>query len=302
MNTYKEETELTLKEFEKMKYDFPVYYEETVGKADGLGVERSVYIMMMHPEILNRHNDACTTIMTVSDDGSILLAHNEDDIWQENNFALVRVHTDDGWFITNDMYNMPFGNGICISSHHIVRCINYCHDHAGKGYSRYFVQRHLAMAKDIDDVRKRCEEMKPASGFHVNFVDEKENRAYSIEVLKDRTSIQPVKGISVHANHFIHDINEKQWYYDSSGNSVFRYETARDEIQKINDPDLHDLQEILNMQTDAWQESILQCHNIPNRTIFRFACDMKNHTYEIHDFMHRETCVLREELWQKTEK
>lgn len=302
MKNCPEETEHALSEFEKMKYDYPVYYEETIGKADGLGVDRNAYIMMMHPEILQRHSDACTTIMNVRSDGSIVLAHNEDDIWQENNFALVRVHTEDGWFITNDMYNMPFGNGICINSHRIVRCINYCHDHAGEGYSRYFVQRHLAMVKDIDDLKRRTMEMKPASGFHVNLIDEKVSQAYSIEVMKDRTSIHNVRHTAVHANHFVHELHKKQWYYDTSGNSVFRYETAKDEIEKTVHPELDDMQEILNMHTDTWQTSILQCHDIPNRTIFRFACDTNSHTYEIHDFMHGKTCMMGEELWQTTEK
>ena len=35
---------------------------------------------------------------------------------------------DNNWFVTNDMYNMPFGNGISWNSYGIVKTINYCHD------------------------------------------------------------------------------------------------------------------------------------------------------------------------------
>ena len=175
-------------QFNNLKNEYSKYYDEIIGKADGLEIDRLTYFAIMCPEITDINFEHCTTIMCKKDNGSFIISHNEDDDYIEGNFCLSKVKIDsDNWFVTNDMYNMPFGNGISWNSYGIVKTINYCHDDnvCINNYPRYFLQRHISEATSIDDLIKRCKEMKVASGFHVNAIDINNNVAVSIEVYSD---------------------------------------------------------------------------------------------------------------------
>ena len=194
-------------QLDNLKNEYPKYYDETIGKADGLGIDRLTYFAIMCPEIADIKFEHCTTIMCKKGNGSFIISHNEDGDYIEGNFCLSKVKIDnDNWFLTNDMYNMPFGNGISWNSYGIVKTINYCHDDNVdiKNHPRYFLQRHISEARSIDDLIKRCKEMKVASGFHVNAIDINNNVAVSIEVYSDSIDVEYIDDYYVHSNHFIH--------------------------------------------------------------------------------------------------
>ena len=141
--------------FDKLKEEYPIYYDETIGKADGLGIDRLTYFAIMCPEITDINFEHCTTIICKKDNGNFIISHNEDDDYIKGNFCISKVIIDDdNWFVTNDMYNMPFGNGISWNSFGIVKTINYCHNENTNvsNYSRYYLQRHLSVAKSIEDL------------------------------------------------------------------------------------------------------------------------------------------------------
>ena len=222
-------------QFNNLKKEYPKYYDEVIGKADGLGLDRLNYFAVLCPEITDINFEHCTTIMCKKDNGNYIISHNEDDDYIEGNFCLSKVMIDDNnWFVTNDMYNMPFGNGISWNSYGIVKTINYCHDKNTNldNYPRYFSQRHIAEAKSIDDLISRCKEMKVASGFHVNAIDINNNIAVSIEVYSNGVDAEYIDNYYIHSNHYIHKEYLNNQKTDNGSNSIFRLNKAKELLNK----------------------------------------------------------------------
>lgn len=214
---------------DKLQREYPRYYEEVKGKADGLCLDVLEYFTCLCPEINNYSVEHCTSMIGKKDNGHFVLSHNEDDIYIDGNFCLSKVWFDDErWFMTNDMLNMPFGNGFSWNSYGIVKTINYCHDENVNvdALSRYFLQRHISEACSLEDVIQRCKEMKVASGFHVIALDIHKQEAISIEVYSDGMSILPIETVYVHTNHYLHNQRDEDPKVDEGSNSVFRLEKA----------------------------------------------------------------------------
>ena len=289
MNNHKEAVDQMHFSSMQLQKEYPEYYEEMIGKADGLKTDRDVYMMLMHPEILAKGHESCSTIMVRNADGTFSLYHNEDDVYRKGNVSFVRVHTHNGWFITNDMYNMPFGNGVIIHQSGLVRCINYCFDQRHDGFSRYFCQRHIAEASSYDELKSRAHQMIPSSGYHVNVIDH--DHAFSMEVRHDDIYTKEVSDVVVHTNHFMYDIPRNSWNEEPLGNSIFRYEKIIREMEAGKD-----YEEILSMHTDDPMTSIFQCHSNANRTLFRFIYDGCHHTCSITEFEQGNTITIKEAL------
>lgn len=269
-----------IKQFNKLKVDFPKYFDEVVGKADGLKIDRITYFSILCPEIMELNFEHCTTIICKKNNGNFIISHNEDDDYIEGNFCLSKVKIDEkNWFVTNDMYNMPFGNGISWNSYGIIKTINYCHDeNINTEYlSRYFSQRHISEASSIEDLIKRCQEMKIASGYHINAIDINNNVAVSIEVYNEDIDIEYIDNYYIHSNHFIHGKYQLNQTVDSDSNSIFRLNMANELINK-SDYDLDSIKKILNYRSkeNEFSNSILQTREDPYETIFNFSFDTEN--------------------------
>ena len=268
-------------QFNKLKNTFPKYYEEIIGKADGLKIDRLVYFSIMCPEIMDLNFEHCTTIVYKKNNGKFMISHNEDDEYIDGNFCLSKVKIDDeNWFITNDMYNMPFGNGVSFNSYGIVKTINYCHDENWViDYTpRYFSQRHIAESSSIDDLIKRCKEINNASGYHVTAIDINTNVAVSIEVYNDTIDVVYINDCFVHSNHFLRGKYSNKLSLDMGSNSFFRYSKAKEMLLNNSIKSLIDLKDILDYRSkdDTFFESILQTKNDPYETIFNFSYDTEN--------------------------
>ena len=115
--------------YQRLKDEYPVYFDELRGKAKGLHVDPFDFFTLHCPELNNVQKEQCSTIICKKDNGHFIISHNEDDCYVENNFCLSKVWIDENnYFITNDMYNMPFGNGPSINTYGIIKTINYLHD------------------------------------------------------------------------------------------------------------------------------------------------------------------------------
>lgn len=263
--------------FDKLKEEYPNYYDETIGKADGLGIDKLVYFAIMCPEISDINFEHCTTIICKKGNGKFIISHNEDDDYVKGNFCLSKVRIDDNnWFVTNDMYNMPFGNGISWNSFGIVKTINYCHNENTNvsDYSRYYLQRHISEAKSIDDLIKRCKDMKVASGFHVNAIDINNNVAVSIEVYTDGIDVEYINNYYIHTNHFIHKNYLENQSTDNGSNSIFRLSKS-EQLFKMTNRDLNSIKNILDYRSkdNKFDSSILQTMDDPYITLFNFSFD-----------------------------
>ena len=276
----------------KLKDKYPDYYEEIKGKADGAEVNFQAYFLMMCPELFEKI-DHCTTIICKDKGGKFILSHNEDDNYTKNNFCLSKVYTKDGWFATNDIFNMPFGNGYSWNSFGIIKTINYCYDPFPKldNFSRYFAQRHISEAKTIDDLINRCEELKPASGFHVNALDINKNIAVSIEVFCDSVDIKFIDDSFIHSNHFLRGNFATKTALEENSNSKFRLAKATELLNKTKIKNIKKIYNILMYRSkeDAFETSIFQTEKDPYLTGTNFSClvNDKNHIY-ITDFVNKE--------------
>lgn len=270
----------------KLKQEYPVYYEETIGKADGLGIDRLDYFSLMCPELFSFGFEHCTTIIAKKDNGHFILSHNEDDRYVDGNFCMSKVYLDDQrWFVTNDMINMPFGNGISYNSDGLVKTINYTHEiNVMPDYlPRYFGQRHISEASSLDDLIKRCKEMKTASGFHVTALDINTLKAVSIEVYPETISIIEIDDLYIHTNHYIHHKHLLNPATDAGSNSIFRLNKAS-ELMKNTLRTVDSIKEVLHYRSpeNRFDNSILQTHDDPYITLFNFTVDTE----------HKDTAIL----------
>ena len=288
-----------INQLNKLKKEYPKYYDEVIGKADGLGIDRLTYFTILCPEIINDKKEQCTTIMCKKDNGNFTISHNEDDFYIEGNFCLSKVKIDEkNWFVTNDMYNMPFGNGISWNSFGIVKTINYCHNEEinSDNYPRYFSQRHLSEAKSIDDLIDRCKEMKVASGFHVNAIDINKNIAVSIEVYTDGIDIEYIDDYYIHTNHFIHKEYFNNQKTDKGSNSIFRLNKCK---ELLNKKTIIEIQKILSYRSkeNKSDNSILQKKEDKEMTLFNFTHDIDNkNTITFKNYIDNEIIELEYDL------
>ena len=288
--------DLIVHQFNELKNNYPKYYEETIGKAEGLGIDRLTLFAINCPEITNINFEHCTTIMCKNDNGKFIISHNEDDDYLEGNFCLSKVKIDDNnWYVTNDMYNMPFGNGISWNSYGIVKTINYCHDEVINldNYPRYYLQRHISEAKSIDDLINRCKEMKVASGFHVNAIDINNNIAVSIEVYSNGVDVEYINDYYIHSNHFIHKKYMDNPKTDKGSNSIFRLNKVKELFEHSN-KDLKNIKNILSYRSkeDRFDNSIFQTKDDPYITLFNFSFDSDKNIIYVDNYTNNEKLEL----------
>lgn len=281
--------------FNKLKEEYPIYYDETIGKADWLGIDRLTFFSIRCPEITDTDFEHCTTIMCKKDNGKFIISHNEDWEYIKGDFCLSKVKIDDNnWFVTNDMYEMPFWNWISWNSYGIVKTINYCHDDNlnTDNLPRYFAQRHLTEAKSIDDLIKRCEEMKVASGFHVNAIDINKNIAVSIEAYSNGIDVEYIDDYYVHSNHFIHKDYLNNPETDEWSNSIFRLNKCK---ELFGERTMEWIQRILSYRSEEnkFENSIFQTTDDPYITSFNFSydTDYKNFLY-LNNYVNDEVLKL----------
>ena len=270
----------------KLENEYPRYYEEVCGKAKGLQMDVLEYFTCLCPEITNVYKEHCTTLVCKKENGHFVISHNEDDVFTDHNFCLSKVWIDDeNWFYTNDMLNMPFGNGFSWNSYGMVKTINYCHDeHYNIEYlPRYFAQRHITEACSIEDLISRCKEMKTASGYHVIGLDTNTNEAVSIEVHSDRVDVEYITDWYAHSNHFIHDNCEAKC--DEGSNSVFRLEKA---IELFEDRTKEGLKNVLDYHAENNDVSIFQDTTTKNITIVNMTFDTEDKKIVLHVYVQQE--------------
>lgn len=260
----------------------PDYHTEACGKADGAEIAQEVYWAMLCPE-LTEEVSHCTTIVLRRDDGSLILSHNEDDCYTEDNHCISKVcKGEKDWFVTNDTANMPFGNGFSWNSHGIVKTINYCHEEWPSigDIPRYFMQRYISEATSLADFVGRCKAFKVASGFHAIALDKKAHEAISVEVYPNgKVSVIDIEKTYVHSNHYIHGDKGKKPELDEGSNSVLRLQKATEWVDTLDthSTSTEDLRKILEHRAkdNSFENSIWQNINDEYLTAFNFVFDTK---------------------------
>lgn len=269
---------------------FPAYLEEVYGRADGAGIDREVYFLLMCAELLGE-GTGCTTVIHRNADNTLVLAHNEDDNYSTLNFSITKCITEQGWFVTSDFHTMPFGNGFSWNSHGIAKVVNFCPPPKVdlQSIPRYFIQRHISEAISLDDFSKRCQACSCASGFHALAVDVNTNSAVSIEITTDEVSAMSIENSFIHTNHYIHPgLLQQEQVKDRESTSAFRLETSRrllqNQMQTKGRITLEDLRAIMRYRGSSFNDSILAVQGDPYLTFATFALDTVHKNKVVIDF------------------
>lgn len=283
----------------KVAHVFPDYHQEVCGRADGAGVERDLYFLLMCPELINE-GVGCTTVVYRKPDGTYLLSHNEDDVDEPGNACLTKCHTSKGWFVTYDYFNMPFGNAFSWNSSGIVKTINYCFPHQENltGIPRYFLQRHISEATSLEDFVQRCQISGRASGYHAIALDVRQNKAISVEVTANDFSIEEIDNYYLHTNHYLHPkICQGRVWVSPGSTSTFRLEKASSLLQgklKNNTQPLSlaELKKILEYRGNDYEDSILAIQGEPNFTCANISLDTAR-----KEEIYLEFYTTKEKMW-----
>ncbi|MGE4282888.1 MAG: C45 family autoproteolytic acyltransferase/hydrolase, partial [Clostridia bacterium] len=279
---------------------FPSYYQEICGRADGADICQDTYFLMMCAEILGE-GTGCTSVVYKRPNGSILLAHNEDDNFTIENSCITKCSTESGWFVTSDFHTMPFGNGFSWNSHGIIKIINYCRPVKinPEGIPRYLAQRHISEARSIPDFIERCSLPDRASGYHAIVLDTNTHTAVSVEVTADSISIQDIHDVYSHTNHYIHQqIYSEKSLEEAGSTSSFRLNKAHRLLNeaisdKVNNLGINDVIKILQYRGHSFQDSILAVPGDPYVTFATFAIDTaEKQTIQINFYITKENIQI----------
>ncbi|MEX0888105.1 MAG: C45 family peptidase [Patescibacteria group bacterium] len=196
---------------------FPHLLKEIQGMADGSGQEFEKLLAWNFFE-----QAGCTSILALGPGG--FLAHNEDgNPVFRNHLSLVKMRIPRGQTIISLQYPGELGgNAVSVNSEGLVFSVNFIGPErlANVGYSANFLARELLGARNLGEVRGILAGCRPRADVYHWFVYScSEGKALSIELLKDRESIQEFReGLHFHTNHCLNPDsgNEPQGEDESS--------------------------------------------------------------------------------------
>jgi len=192
-----------------LKEHFPQYLDELKGIAHGAGVDFDLlFILNLNPELnammSGGKEENCSTIIVKTQD-KILLGHNEDGSEKYLDLMFIlRAKTPTGEFMVLSYPGIIPGNGPGINKNGIIHTCNYIGNKLWqKGVPRYFIDRAMLDAKDMDEAIKTASHPARAYSQAHNLVSIKEKRATLIESSVRKIAIKEIAGIQIHTNHYL---------------------------------------------------------------------------------------------------
>jgi len=189
-----------------IKNNFPYIHEEVRGRADGAGVAYLDFLGLACYELDDVKTEHCTTIM-VNTKHHFFLAHNEDGDYHRNDVHLVQNFFTNG----NQFYELACMGSLATNTirvgHDFIYTTNYVGfaDYNFDYLPRTLFMRVLAECKTVEELIATFRTTPLASATHVNLVDFKNKKMYSMEKALDKASIKEINGTYIHANHLIHE-------------------------------------------------------------------------------------------------
>lgn len=281
---------------------YPQYLNEIYGKADGAGVDRDAYLFLSCGHLAGIKT-SCTSIIHKTVDGEILLAHNEDDLYTEERYAIVKHTSEKGYYCALEVdYTVP-GSWYSWNSAGIFMSMNYVFEFAPRmnGIPSYFLLRDLLESDSIEDMLSRSNKVvragEMANGFHLNVLDINRKRAISMEVSPNDVVAIEVESLSVHSNHYIDSrICSHNLYVDEDSNSWFRLQKVNELIKPmINDRralGMTDLASVLQYRGTSYADSVRAIKGDPSCTIATVTVSTKDAHIYIQDHMSRQQHVI----------
>ncbi len=226
---------------EALKKHFPHLLEELKGMAEGSGVPfMDLMALNLNPELgmMMRKpvsEPDCSTVIAKTGD-RVVLAHNEDGSSAYSDLMyMVRVRAPGGiTFLCMSYPGIIAGNGPGINDRGIAHTCNFiAANELEKGVPRYFLDRAMLEAKDIEDAVGFATHPERSYSQNHNILSFSEKRALMIETSPSKYRIMEVEGMAFHANHFVLEgmegVPESALYV---AGSTPRYNIVKEEAEK----------------------------------------------------------------------
>lgn len=232
----------------------PRAFAELEGWAEGSGIAfEDLMVLNLKSELaeLMRAGDeepgeegartsGCSTLV-VADEGGFVHVHNEDghEAYADLMFVLKVKLTDGVPYLCLSYPGVLPGNAPGINARGVVQTTNFIGAHEVRlGVGRYFLDRMIYEARDLDEALKWATHPDRAFAFHHVLSSVPEKRALSVEVTPSAKSVREIEGLFVHTNHLLHegmrDEDQDEEYVASS--SMTRYRVLSEWAKGVEDP------------------------------------------------------------------
>ncbi|GGF50389.1 peptidase C45 [Aliidongia dinghuensis] len=186
---------------------FPRYLEELKGLAAGLGLAfDDVFAWNCRGDIWAMSPDGCTTVQIPG--AEPVVAHNEDgDPGLRSGCVLATVRPESGRVFTAFVYpaSLP-GHTFAVNDAGLVMTVNNIRSRAtGEGLPRMILTRALIDCGTLDQALGLVRQQPRAGAFHLTLAQAGEAEIVSVEFTHANVSARPVRRLSSHANHLVHD-------------------------------------------------------------------------------------------------
>lgn len=211
---------------------FPALMEELEGIAEGASVEMGdLFAWNCRAELsVNAETcpPGCSTVGLVRENGTMILAHNEDggEVY-EGRMVILRATAPSGLSFVALVYPGTIaGNGPGLNSRGVVQTTNYisCCTPA-EGIPKYMIGRAILEAGDLEEAVAIATTDGRAFPWHHNIASLRDARLISLETWPERHSRREVTGSHVHTNHLVHNemegLSERADYLERSSRPRF---------------------------------------------------------------------------------
>jgi len=213
---------------------------------------------------------------------------------------MVKYITDTGWYTEYACTDALAWTTYLWNSRSLIFSGNYIYTKHQElqEISTWFVLRDLMECGSIEEIITKIKKVKHASGFNLNIIDTKINRAYSIELYIDRVSVIEITDKLVHTNHFLHLENDTD-FYPKHTNTKQRLMKTNELLNSydMNKITIGDIKAILEYSNDDYTQTI---HVNKGRgmhdeslTAALFLFDSKTDTIIIHDYLENAKMTFR---------
>jgi len=274
---------------------YPKYYKEVCDRASGAKVDSDKYLAIVSYEFREQLIEKCTDIFIKKDDGAILAGHNEDGVYSAKSSSLIKYITEHGWYVDFSCAESLPTTSYLWNSNGLIITMNYVHTRYKKmdEISSWFILRDIVECGSIDEILKKIGMAKTASGFNINVIDTKINKAYSVEYCIDRTNVMEITDKFVHTNHLL---RLEDGYYPESSNTFNRFKYCSDHLLSLDKSKLTigDIKMILEHKNDDYMYTI-HLDNGPDGSVtgslLLFDSDQK--IIQIYDYINNKKLTFR---------
>ena len=192
-----------------LRENYAYIYREIQGRSDGAKVEFDHYLYFLLHEFENNRpavHERCTSIM-VSTEQNRILAHNEDGNYTADCLRIVKNVYENGnvFYEIADIDNLP-SSTIMVREDYAWTMNYIAFDRFNlENLPTYFFLRVLCECRTIEAFFDTFQRIPITGACHLNVCDKKTKKLYSMEKVIDEVSVAEVKGVNIHANHFMHD-------------------------------------------------------------------------------------------------